>query len=83
MPSRSPITPEYLKKIGLIEKIPPPAADLPLLLRTAHGQDCISAVRADDRQVAMGGIFGAGEARGLQQGLVDSCASSIREWLRR
>jgi peptidyl-dipeptidase A len=29
------ITPEYLKKIGLIEKIPPPAADLPLLLRTA------------------------------------------------
>ncbi len=29
------ITPEYLKKIGLIEKIPPPEADLPLLLRTA------------------------------------------------
>ena len=29
------ITPEYLKKIGLIENIPPPEADLPLLLRTA------------------------------------------------
>ncbi|HEX4135255.1 MAG TPA: M2 family metallopeptidase [Bryobacteraceae bacterium] len=29
------ITPEYLKKIGLIDKIPPPQADLPLLLRTA------------------------------------------------
>jgi peptidyl-dipeptidase A len=29
------ITPEYLKKIGLVEKIPPPEADLPLLLRTA------------------------------------------------
>jgi peptidyl-dipeptidase A len=29
------ITPEYLKKIGLIENIPPPSADLPLLLRTA------------------------------------------------
>jgi peptidyl-dipeptidase A len=29
------ITPEYLKKIGLIDKIPPPASDLPLLLRTA------------------------------------------------
>ena len=29
------ITPEYLKKHGLIEKIPPPEADLPLLLRTA------------------------------------------------
>jgi peptidyl-dipeptidase A len=29
------ITPEYLKKIGLIDKIPPPEADLPLLLRTA------------------------------------------------
>src|SRR5580698_1182065 len=29
------ITPEYLKKIGLIENIPPPAADLPILLRTA------------------------------------------------
>jgi len=29
------ITPEYLKKIGLIQEVPPPAADLPLLLRTA------------------------------------------------
>ncbi len=29
------ITPEYLKKLGLIEKIPPPEADLPLLLHTA------------------------------------------------
>jgi peptidyl-dipeptidase A len=29
------ITPEYLKKIGLIGTIPPPEADLPLLLRTA------------------------------------------------
>jgi len=29
------ITPEYLKKIGLIQEIPPPEADIPLLLRTA------------------------------------------------
>ena len=29
------VTPEYLKKIGLIETVPPPAADLPILLRTA------------------------------------------------
>jgi peptidyl-dipeptidase A len=29
------ITPEYLRKLGLIEKIPPPEADLPLLLHTA------------------------------------------------
>ncbi|MGA8025809.1 MAG: M2 family metallopeptidase [Bryobacteraceae bacterium] len=29
------ITPEYLKKIGLIEQVPPTSADLPLLLRTA------------------------------------------------
>ena len=29
------ITPEYLKKIGLIQSIPPTSADLPLLLRTA------------------------------------------------
>jgi len=29
------ITPEYLKKIGLIEQVPPPAADLPLLLKKA------------------------------------------------
>ncbi len=29
------ITPEYLKRVGLIETIPPPSADLPLLLRTA------------------------------------------------
>lgn len=29
------ITPDYLKKIGLITKVPPPSADIPLLLRTA------------------------------------------------
>jgi peptidyl-dipeptidase A len=29
------ITPEYLKTIGLIDRIPPASADLPLLLRTA------------------------------------------------
>ena len=29
------ITPEYLKKIGLIDKIPAPEADIPLLLHTA------------------------------------------------
>ena len=29
------ITPEYLKKIGLIQTVPPPSADIPLLLRTA------------------------------------------------
>jgi peptidyl-dipeptidase A len=29
------ITPEYLKKIGLIEKVPPASADIPLLLRSA------------------------------------------------
>ncbi|HVJ09551.1 MAG TPA: M2 family metallopeptidase [Acidisarcina sp.] len=29
------ITPEYLKKIGLIDKVPPPEADIPLLLHTA------------------------------------------------
>ena len=29
------ITPEYLKKIGLIEEVPPTTADIPLLLRTA------------------------------------------------
>ena len=29
------ITPEYLKKVGLIQQIPPVSADIPLLLRTA------------------------------------------------
>jgi peptidyl-dipeptidase A len=29
------ITPEYLKQVGLLDKIPPPEADIPLLLRTA------------------------------------------------
>ncbi|MEP6716130.1 MAG: M2 family metallopeptidase [Terriglobia bacterium] len=29
------ITPEYLKKLGLIDQVPPPAADIPILLRTA------------------------------------------------
>ena len=29
------ITPEYLKQVGLLEKIPPPEADIPLLLKQA------------------------------------------------
>ncbi len=29
------ITPEYLKKVGLLDKIPPPEADIPLLLQQA------------------------------------------------
>lgn len=29
------ITPEYLQRIGLIDQVPPPAADIPLLLRRA------------------------------------------------
>ena len=29
------VTPEYLKKIGLIEQVPPPEADIPLQLKTA------------------------------------------------
>jgi peptidyl-dipeptidase A len=29
------VTPDYLKKLGLIDQIPPPSADIPLLLRTA------------------------------------------------
>ena len=29
------ITPEYLKKIGLLEKVPPPEADIPILLKQA------------------------------------------------
>jgi len=29
------VTPGYLKKLGLIDQIPPPSADIPLLLRTA------------------------------------------------
>jgi peptidyl-dipeptidase A len=29
------ITPEYLQKIGLLEKVPPPEADIPILLREA------------------------------------------------
>jgi peptidyl-dipeptidase A len=29
------VTPDYLKKLGLIDQIPPPSADIPLLLHTA------------------------------------------------
>ncbi|MGA2218356.1 MAG: M2 family metallopeptidase [Terracidiphilus sp.] len=29
------VTPDYLKKLGLIDEVPPPSADIPLLLRTA------------------------------------------------
>ena len=29
------VTPDYLKKLGLIDQVPPPSADIPLLLHTA------------------------------------------------
>ena len=29
------VTPVYLKKLGLIDQVPPPSADIPLLLHTA------------------------------------------------
>ena len=64
------VTPEYLVKIGLLDKTPDASKDIGLLLARALEKDRVPAVRPDDRPVALEGIFGRDSARQIQPGLV-------------
>jgi peptidyl-dipeptidase A len=52
------VTPEYLKKIGLLPTVPDSSKDIGLLLVQSAGESGVPAVRADDRQVALAGFSG-------------------------
>ena len=64
------VTPEYLKKIGLLDKAPRRVErHRPAAARGAR-EGRLPAVRPADRSVALGGLLGRDQAGGLQQGLV-------------
>ena len=68
------VTPEYLVKIGLLDKAPDASRDIGLLMNARAREDRVSAVRPADRSVALEGVLGRGEAGRLQQGVVGSAA---------
>ena len=68
------VTPEYLVKIGLLDKAPDASRDIGLLLRTRAREGRVPAVRPGDRSVAMEGVLGRGDAGQLQQGVVGSAS---------
>ena len=43
------VTPEYLKKIGLLATVPDSSKDIGILLKTALQKSCLPTVRLDDR----------------------------------
>ena len=64
------ITPEYLVKLGLLEKAPDPSKDIGLLLKKALEKIAFLPFGLLDRPVALEGLLRRGDARQLQPGLV-------------
>ena len=79
------ITPEYLKKLGLIDTIPPPSADLPLLLRTAMDKIAFLpfGLLIDRSTSGAGKCFQVRSNQPITTRRGGSCAKSIRAWRRR
>ena len=68
------VTPEYLVKIGLLDKAPDASRDIGLLMNERAREDRVPAVRPADRSVALEGVLRRGHAGRLQQGVVGSAA---------
>ena len=66
------VTPEYLVKIGLLDKAPDASGDIPLLLRRGAREAGVPAVRPGRGSVAMAGVQRPGEARPVQRGMVEA-----------
>ena len=64
------VTPDYLVKIGLLDKAPDPSKDIGLLLAQGAGEDRVPALRAGDRPVALEGFLGRNSAREIQRDVV-------------
>ena len=68
------VTPEYLVKIGLLDKAPPIVERHRPAARASARQGRLPAVRTADRPVALAGLLGPGHARALQRGVVGAAA---------
>ena len=68
------VTPEYLVKIGLLDKAPDASRDIGLLHVARAREGRVPAVRPADRSVALEGVLGRGHAGRLQQGVVGPAA---------
>ena len=68
------VTPEYLVKIGLLDKAPDASRDIGLLMNARAREGRVPAVRPADRSVALEGVRRRGHAGRLQQGVVGSAA---------
>ena len=64
------VTPEYLVKIGLLDKAPDPSGDIDLLIGTGAREGVVPALRAAGGSVAMAGVFRSEYAGPVQQGVV-------------
>ena len=64
------VTPDYLKKLGLIDQVPPRERRYSAAAAHGAGQDRLSALRSAHRQVALAGLLRPGHAGALQQRLV-------------
>ena len=56
------VTPEYLVKIGLLDKAPDTSRDIGLLMKQGAREDRVPAVRPADRSVALEGLRRRGHA---------------------
>ena len=68
------ITPEYLVKLGFLDKAPDASKDIGLLLNKALEEDRLSTFRPDDRSMALEGFLGRNTAGKIQSGLVGTSA---------
>ena len=68
------VTPEYLVRLGLLDKAPDTSKDIGLLLDQGAREDRLPAVRPDDRPVALEGLLGGDHAGRLQQDVVAAAA---------
>ena len=66
------VTPEYLVKLGLLDKAPDTSKDIGLLLREGAREGRVPAVRAAHRPVALEGVLRRDHAGAVQPGLVGS-----------
>ena len=64
------VTPEYLVKVGLLDRAPDASGDIPLLLRTRARAPGLPAVRPRRRPVAVARVQRRGHTRSLQLGVV-------------
>ena len=77
------ITPEYLVKLGLLDKAPGHLEGHRPAAAQGAREDRVPAVRPGDRSVALEGVLRRDPARQVQRDLVAACARNIRASRRR